>query len=421
MKKLNFLCLVTLIYICISSCLKKVDVEQTGTSAGLINVTPTEGTKNTIINISGNQFPDASGITVTVNGKTAVIIGSTSTNIQAKVASGSGSGPVVVSFGGKGYTGPNFNYINSSFIVTSITNGIQGYLDGPVTTAQYEDIEGISIDGADNLYNAQYGSSSTQNKVRKLNLNTLIVSTLDSAVGGGAEFLSSDAAGNVFVADEDNNQITKIDPSGTASLLASPAFAIQGIKVAKSGNIYVSGPTTIAKFSSTGNLIWSLISHDSAGPANVDGDTSLAQFSLYGNIEVDDTEKNIYVQNTNPGGVPTSIKLLSLTDNTITTIAGSPTVRGNVDGAASSARFGLIYSVILDKEGGLYIADASNNTIRYLNNGNVRTVIGGVKGDQDGNGLNVKLSNPQGFAWDSKGNLYVSDYSNYKIKKIEIE
>ena len=166
----------------------------------------------------------------------------------------------------------------------------------------------------------------------------------------------------------------------------------------------------------SGSLLWSIESH---GSGNVDGDTSLAEFNLNGNIEVDPTEKFIYVLGSQAATLSSQIKLLSIVDKTITTIAGTGN-RGLVNGSALSARFGFIYSVLFDKDGGLYIADATNNVIRYLKDDNVRTVIGSSQGDLDGNGSNVKLNFPQGLAFDTFGNLYISDYSNGKIKKVII-
>lgn len=405
-----------------TSCFKKVDVAQTSQSVGLMDVAPLTGPKNSIINISGFGFPDASGITVTINGKPAQIVSSTGNGLQVRVPVNAGSGPVVVSFNGNNYTGPNFTYQNSSFEVTSVTTGARGMTDGPLATAEYEDIESIAIDANDNIYNAQYDIAQTpnvRNAVRKLNLNSGTVSTLSTDIGGPAEFISVDAQGNLYLAEENNSRIVKITQAGDTSTLATAPFAIQGIKVGASGAIYVSGPTTIAKYSNNGALAWRLESHDSSA-ATVEGDTSVAKFNLYGGIEVDPSETQIYVQQTTAAGQPSSVLLLDLNAKTITTLVGAGT-RGYVDGDAASARFGFIYSTLLDKEGGLYIADQTNNAIRYYRDGVVRTVIGGTQGDLDANGQNAQLDGPQAMAWDSKGNLYIADWNNNKIKKVVIQ
>src|SRR4030095_9399974 len=261
------------------------------------------------------------------------------------------------------------------------------------------------------------------NNLRKINLTTSTVSTLATLDGGG-EFLTTDAAGNIYFADEDNKQIIKVTPAGDATTLISTSpFSVQGVKVGASGNIYVSGNRTttsplssIAKYSPAGTLLWRLVSH---GAGNVDGDTSLVKFALYGNIEVDATETKIYVVS-NPSGGPSKVKVLDLTAKTLNTFAGS--TAGLSDGPALEAQFAFIYSITFDKQGGLYIADADNGAIRYLKNGVVTTVLGGNgEGDYAGVGTAVKFGYAQNVAFDSKGLMYVADWGNNKIYKVVID
>jgi len=403
----------------LSSCFKEEDVKQIPQVPGIIDVSPTSGPKNTILSISGNNFPDKASITVKVNGKTTPIISSTANNIQAQIQAGTGTGKVEVSYGGSTYAGPTFTYQNT-YTTTSLTNGVAGYVDGPLTTAEFEDIESIAIDPSDNIFPADFSGS---NNLRKINLNTSTVSTLAVlASGGGAEFLSTDAAGNIYVADEVKRKIYKITPTGDTSALISVAspLRVQGVKVAASGNIYVTGNGTtnssIAKYSPAGALLWRLVSH---GGGDVDGDTSLVKFVLGGNIEVDAAETKIYVVN-NPSGGPSKIKVLDLTAKTLKTFAGS--TLGFSDGAALEAKFAYIYSITFDKQGGLYIADADNGAIRYLKNGVVTTVLGGNGGgDFPGVGTATKFNYPQHVAFDSKGNMYVADWGNNKIYKVVID
>lgn len=397
-----------------SSCYKEVDVDQIAQQPGIIQISPLAGPKNTILSINGNNFPEKSAISVKINGKNATVVSSTNNQIQVQVPVGAGSGKVEVTYGGTTYQGPTFTYQNT-YTVTSLTNGQVGFADGPLASAKFEDIEGLAIDVNDNLYPSDWSGS---NRLRKINLNTSTVSTHATLAGGG-EFLSTDAAGNIYFADEDNRKIVKITPGGVVTDLASPTFAIQGIKVGASGNIYVSGRTNIAKYSPTGTLLWRLTSH---GTGDVDGDTSVVRFALYGNIEVDPTETKIYViNNTLTGSYPSKIKMLDLTAKTLKTIAGTG-VGGLLDGDALEAEFSLAYSTTLDKQGGLYIADYFNNAIRYLKDGHVSTVIGGNgAGDLDGVGTAAKIDSPQQVAFDSKGNMYIADYANTKIYKVVID
>ncbi|MDB5231415.1 MAG: gluconolactonase [Chitinophagaceae bacterium] len=414
-KLINRLTVLAIAALCtgLSSCYKKVDVALAPTQLGVMALSPTAGPKNTIISISGSEFPDKANIAVKVNGKAATIISSTSNNIQAQVAPGTGSGKVEVVINGTSYPAGNFTYQNT-YTVTSYTNGAGGYLDGPVATAKFEDIEGLTIDANDNLYDAEYGTG----HVRKVDLNTGVVSTLATGSLGASEFVSNDASGNIYLADESGKTIKKVTPAGVISTLAVVPFTPHGIKVGKSGNIYVSGNNNgnIAKYSSTGTLVWRLTTH---GAGNVDGDTSLVKFNLIGNLEIDPNETKIYVNNVT-AGIPNQVKVLDLTNKTLTTLAGT-TASGYADGAAASAQFNYIYSTKLDSKGGLYIVDLLNNRIRYLFNGVVTTVIGSSGGDTNGVGTAALLNNPQDAVFDSKGNMYIADYGNGKIKKVVID
>ena len=401
-------------FLLLPSCYKKVDVKQIPQEAGIIDVSPLSGSKNTIISISGNNFPDKAGIVVKVNGKTVPIISSTSNNIQAQIPVGTGTGKVEVTFNGNTYTGPTFTYLNT-YTVTSLTNGVAGYLDGPLATAEFEDIESSAIDANDNLYPADFSGS---NNVRQIDLKTGQVTTLATlTAGGGAEFLATDGAGNVYVADEVARKIVKVTPAGVVSNLISVPFTPQGVAVGASGNVYVSGATNIAKYSAAGALLWRLTSH---GTGNVDGDTSAVKFRLYGNVQVDATESKLYViGNVN---TPSQIKELDMSSMKVKTIAGSAAAAGFTDGDALQAQFAFIYSITLDKTGGFYIADADNGAIRYLKSGSVSTILGGNgSGDAEGIGTAVKFGYPQHVSIDSKGNLYVSDYTNLKIYKVVVD
>jgi hypothetical protein len=398
----------------LTSCFKEVDVKQIGQQTGVLQMSPAAGPKNTVVNISGANFPDKSQVQVKVNGKAASVLASTSNNIQVQVPAGAGTGKVQVTFGGSTYDAGTFTYENS-YTVTSLTNGAVGYQDGSLATAQFEDIESSAIDANDNLYVADFSGS---NNLRRINLSTGQVTTLATLTpGGGAEFLTTDAAGNVYVADEVARKIVKVSPAGAVTNLISVPFTPQGVAVGTSGNVYVSGATNIAKYSPAGSLLWRLTSH---GTGNVDGDTSEVKFRLYGNIQVDAAESKLYViGNIN---TPSQIKELDMTTMKLKTIAGTAGGTGFSNGNALDAEFAFIYSITLDKTGGIYITDADNGAIRYLKDGQVSTIIGGNgSGDTEGVGTAVKFGYPQHVSIDSKGNLYVSDYTNTKIYKVVVD
>ena len=72
----------------------------------------------------------------------------------------------------------------------------------------------------------------------------------------------------------------------------------------------------------------------------------------------------------------------------------------------------------------LYFADNRNNVIRKvdISSGTISTVAGNgnnsFSGD-DGLAVNASLSGPLGIAFDSKGNLYIADSANNRIRKVD--
>src|SRR5262249_45224822 len=78
--------------------------------------------------------------------------------------------------------------------------------------------------------------------------------------------------------------------------------------------------------------------------------------------------------------------------------------------------------VAVDGNGNVYITDQSNNRIRRLApNGTMTTFAGNGKQDYCGDGLPATqacLNQPNGLTFDNAGNLYVADWGNARIRKI---
>ncbi len=105
----------------------------------------------------------------------------------------------------------------------------------------------------------------------------------------------------------------------------------------------------------------------------------------------------------------------------VSTIAGLSEVRGSTDGIGSEARFNHPYGIAIDSDGNAIVSDYVNSTIRKVTpEGVVTTVAGsaGVNGTADGPALDSRFSYPIGLAYDSLGNLYIADYWNHTIRKM---
>ena len=111
------------------------------------------------------------------------------------------------------------------------------------------------------------------------------------------------------------------------------------------------------------------------------------------------------------------------TNGTISTVAGNGTQGYSGDGGpATSAQLNNPTGVAADGSGNIYIADAVNNVIRKVStNGNISTVAGNGTASYSGDGgaaTSAQLWDPEGVAVDGSGNIYIADYDNNRIRKV---
>lgn len=104
----------------------------------------------------------------------------------------------------------------------------------------------------------------------------------------------------------------------------------------------------------------------------------------------------------------------------INTVAGSSWVGDG--GPATSAILLQAEGLAADAAGNLYIADAADQRVRKVSPGGViQTVAGtGVRGfaGDGGPATSAQLNSPYGLACDAKGNLYIADLGNARVRKV---
>jgi len=114
------------------------------------------------------------------------------------------------------------------------------------------------------------------------------------------------------------------------------------------------------------------------------------------------------------------------TQGIITTICGTGTAGFSGDGgSATAAMVSLPCGIAVDSIGNIYFADNENNRVRKIDaiSNVISTVIGNSSGAFAGDGgmaTAATLYGPCGIAFDKKGNLYIVDADNARIRKVNI-
>jgi sugar lactone lactonase YvrE len=333
---------------------------------------------------------------------------------------------------------------NAGNVVTTLAgSGASGSIDGPGPIATFLQPKAVAVDGAGNIYVADEGN----HEIRKItpggSVTTLAGRATEGSTDGagpGARFnqpsaLVFDSAGNLYVADTANNVIRKIAPDGAVSTFAGTAGnqgtadgtggaarfnGPQGLTIDIAGNIYVADTynDTIRKI--TPSAVVSTIAGTAQSAGSADGLGAAARFHFPGGVAVA-SNGNIYVAD----GYNHTIRKIA-PDRTVTTVAGSAGLSGSSDGTGSAARFNNPQGIAVDQSGNIYVSDTDNSTIRLVAPGGVVTTYAGRPGEPGGFGQaldgprdSARFSSPVGITTDPGGYVYVVDYYNNTVRRID--
>lgn len=126
-----------------------------------------------------------------------------------------------------------------------------------------------------------------------------------------------------------------------------------------------------------------------------------------------DSKGNMYIADT----VNNVIRLVTASSGNISTVAGNNSAGYSGDASlATSAQINTPYSVAVDSKGNFYFSDFSNGVVRMVNTSGIISTFAGSQAQgkgYSGDGAAATaaaLSDPTGIAFDSSGNLYISDY-----------
>ena len=313
-----------------------------------------------------------------------------------------------------------------------------GSADGTGSAARFNNPTGVAVDSTGNLRVADQANNTVRYVTAAGVVTTLAgVAGMGSADGTGsaARFynpggVTADSAGNLYVADANNNTIRKITPAGVVTTLAGLAGTSgsddatggdarfndpSGVAVDNTGNVYVAdfANHTIRKITAAGEVATLAGLAGTAGSDN--GTGGAARFNYPAAVAVD-SAGNVYVadmgnhtiRKVTPAGV-------------VTTLAGLAGAHGTTDATGAAARFNQPQGLAVDSAGTLYVADTSNSTIRKVTAAGVVTTLAGragSSGSADRTGGLARFNSPTGVAVDSTGNVYVADYNNSTLRQV---
>jgi sugar lactone lactonase YvrE len=300
---------------------------------------------------------------------------------------------------------------------------------GPATSARLTFPYAVAVDGAGNFYIADYNNQVIRKVTASTGIISTVVGdgneTPCSSLGGDGgpatsaalcnpEGVTLDGAGNLYIADSGESRIREATVSGPppTTAAAAPVFSVPA-------GTYVGTQTVTLTDSTPGAAIYvtmngatpSTLSPMYNGPISVTGAVTIQAVAVAPGYLASAPVTAAYTITTPPTAV-------------ISTVAGNGTYGlSGIGGPATSAEIGYAEFVTLDGTGNLYFSDPQNEVVWMVaaQTGTISVVAGngtyGYSGD-NGPATSAQLHNPTGVAVDSAGNLYIADYYNDVIRKV---
>ncbi len=379
------------------------------------------------------------GVVTTLAGKAGVSGSTDGTGSAARFYLPSG---VAVDSTGNVYVADYWNgtirKVTAAGMVTTLAGsaGTSGSTDGTGSAARFSSPFGVAVDTQGNVYVADTGNS-TIRKVTAAGVVTTLAGSAGSSgstdgTGSAARFFNPDgvavdSAGNVFVADTDNDMIRKVTAAGVVTSIGGLAGVMSaadgianaarfyypaGIAVDSHGNLYVAdtynqrvskgmpvNAPTITTSSplppgSVGILYnQTLTATGGATPytwlissGSLPLGLSLSAAGVITGVPVAQTTATFTVQVTGADGF-SSTQAFSLTigappagDYAWANFVGQPGFYGSADGTGNTACFNGPTGVAVDSAGNMYVADCWNCTIRQVTPAGVVTTLAGSAG-----------------------------------------
>jgi hypothetical protein len=328
-----------------------------------------------------------------------------------------------------------------------------GYADGPALQALFHEPAGLHVDTAGNIYVSDW----VNHRVRLIASDGQVSTVAGSGPSGprgehrdgptaearffGPQGLTMDESGNLLVTDSRNNCVRRIGTDGYVTTIAGSG--LPGLL-----ENLVDGPASRARFgqpsdvavSADGRLFVADFLHhcirliDGEGSVSTWAGTGLpgagdgvgrdAEFELPNRLAIDHNGV-LYVTEGRARDIGERLggnRVRQIRpDGRVTTLAGTGEP-GYRDGQASQAQFDIPTGIAVDARGNVYVADTGNHRIRLITpDGVVSTLAGdGTPGLADGPASQARFWYPMDVAVAPDGSVIVADGLNHRIRKVSL-
>jgi uncharacterized protein (TIGR03437 family) len=329
--------------------------------------------------------------------------------------------------------------VSGGIITTIAGNGTAGDDGdgGPATSAQLSNPNAIALDQSGNLLIGEFGGRLRE--VQAGVISTLAGGGSKPSADSGPTGirlndplgLAVDARGNVFIADSANNRVIEVS-NGTPTVVAGTGAAgyagdngpatnaalsnPRGVALDNAGNLYIADhDNDVVRMVSAGGIITTVAGNGVQAFGGDNGPAVNAELHHPNGVAVD-SAGNLYIADT------VNERVRKVANGVITTIAGTGVETYNGDNVpAVNANLGGPVSIAFDSAGNLYIVEDDNNRIRKVSSGIITTVAGTGTGGFSGDGgaaTQASLCAPWGLTLDASGSIYFGDQCNYRVRKI---
>ena len=315
---------------------------------------------------------------------------------------------------------------------STFAGSTEGYVDGDISIATFNRPTGMATDAAGNIYVTEYGNHTVRKITPAGQVSTLVGGFNGFADGTGTDaklFRPTDIImgvdGFLYVADSWNNRIRKVSLAGVVTTFAGGSSGFvdgmgnaakfnkpSGLTTDADGNIYVADleNQSIRKITTSG-----VVSTLAGGTEGYnDGAGSSAQFK---------DPRAIVLSNNNELMVTDqfgrTVRKVTLA-GVVTVFAGNG-VSGSSDGVGTSSSFGVPNGITIDNDGNLLVSDRSEHNIRKITPNAEVTTIAGTRssGSNDGVASQATFYNPAGMLVTADGTIYIADYDNHRIRVLK--